>query len=280
MYPYEIFFGIDLYTLLLCVGIIAALLTFRIFSDRKKMYWKIQNFAILVGVFSIVVGYGSAVLFQAFYNFLADTSKEFVINRGTGATFYGGLIGGALCFLIFYFGIGAILFKKEKQHLKAFFDIANIAAASIAIAHAFGRLGCFMAGCCHGAPTDAWYGVYFDYYKIKAVPIQLFEAIFLFALFGFFVYRIIKNRTCNLPIYMVSYGIWRFIVEFFRGDDRGATVVSFLTPSQLIAILMIFGAIALFFGERYIEGKMLKKPDTDAVKNEIETQAEGSENDG
>jgi prolipoprotein diacylglyceryltransferase len=54
---------------------------------------------------------------------------------------------------------------------------------------------------------------------------------------------------------MMLYGAWRFIIEFFRGDDRGATVVSFLTPSQLIAILMILGSIALFLGERHIENK-------------------------
>lgn len=246
--------GIDLYTVFLCVGIIAALLTFRIFSDKKKMYWKLQNFTVITGVVSIIFGYGSAVLFQGLYNFLADTSKGFVINNATGATFYGGLIGGAACFLLVYFGIGTFIFE-DKIHVKGFFTVANIGAASIAIAHGFGRLGCLMAGCCRGAETDAWYGVYFVDENIKAVPIQLFEAIFLFALFGFFCYRIIKNKSCNLPLYMMIYGVWRFFVEFFRDDDRGATIVSFLTPSQLVAILMILGSIGLFFGERYLEKK-------------------------
>ena len=254
MYPYSIFLGIDLYTIFLCVGIIAALVTFRIFSDRMKMYWKLQNFTIFTGVASIVCGYGSAVLFQGLYNFLADTSKGFVLNNSTGSTFYGGLIGGVASFLLIYFTVGHFVFK-DKMHTKEFFPIANIAAASISVAHAFGRLGCLMAGCCHGAETDAWYGVYFVYYEIKAVPIQLFEAIFLFALFALFCFRIVKKKSCNLPLYMILYGIWRFIVEFFRADDRGSTVVSFLTPSQLVAILMIFGSIGLFFGERYIEKK-------------------------
>lgn len=267
MYPYSVFWGIDLYTIFLCVGIIAALLTFRFFSDRKKTYWKLQNFTIVTGVLSIVGGYGSAVLFQGIYNFLDDTSKGFVLDNNTGATFYGGLIGGAASFLLIYFGIGALIFKN-KIHIKNFFDIANIAAASIAIAHAFGRLGCFMAGCCHGAETDAWYGVYFDYYEIKAVPIQLFEAIFLFALFAFFCYRIVKRKSCNLPLYMMLYGVWRFTIEFFRADDRGATIVSFLTPSQFIAILMVLGSIGLFFGEHYIEKKW-SIVDKDADKTEI-----------
>ena len=270
MYPYAVFLGIDLYTIFLCIGIIAALLTFRFFSDRKKMYWKLQNFTIVTGVVSIVGGYGSAVLFQGLYNFLDDTSKGFVLDNNTGATFYGGLIGGAASFLLIYFGIGSLFFK-DKIHIKSFFGIANIAAASIAIAHAFGRLGCLMAGCCHGAETDAWYGVYFDYYEIKAVPIQLFEAIFLFALFAFFCYLIVKRKSCNLPLYMMLYGVWRFTIEFFRGDDRGATIVSFLTPSQFIAVLMVLGSIGLFFGERYIEKKW-NFADKDADKTEVKEE--------
>ena len=255
MYPYSIFCGIDLYTIFLCVGIISALLVFRIFSDRIKMYWKLQNFAVITGVVSIICGYGSAVLFQGFYNFLDDPSAGFVINSSTGATFYGGLIGGVATFLLIYFVIGKFIFK-DKIHITSFFNIANIAAASISSAHAFGRLGCFMAGCCHGAPTDAWYGVYFVSYGVRAVPIQLFESIFLFALFGFFIYRLIREKSCNLPLYMMLYGIWRFSVEFLRADDRGATVVSFLTPSQLVAVLMVLGSVGLFFGEYHIEKKM------------------------
>ena len=268
MYPYSIIWGIDLYTIFLCVGIIAALLVLRIFSDRKKIYWKLQNFTIITAVLSITGGYGSAVLFQGLYNFLDDTSKGFVLDNRTGSTFYGGLIGGVAAFLLIYFCVGAILFK-DKIHIKRFFDITDIAAASITVAHGFGRLGCLMAGCCHGAPTDAWYGVYFVSYRVKAVPIQLFEAIFLFALFGFFCYRNIKRKSCCLPLYMILYGSWRFVIEFFRGDDRGATVVSFLTPSQLIATLMILGSIALFIVERHIEKKWASRSDISDVSNEV-----------
>ena len=278
MYPYSIFLGIDLYTIFLCVGIISALLTFRIFSDRKKMFWKLQNFTIITAVAAIVGGYGSAVLFQGFYNFMEDTSKGFVLNNSTGATFYGGLIGGAASFLLIYFGVGAFLFK-DKIHIKSFFDVTDIAGAAIAIAHGFGRLGCLMAGCCHGVETDAWYGVYFVSYKVRAVPIQLFEAIFLFALFAFFCYRIIKGRSCNLPIYMMLYGVWRFTVEFFRGDDRGATIVSFLSPSQLIAVLMILGSIGLFFGERYIEKKQSVRKEVNASDELVDEKEDKKDED-
>lgn len=276
MYPYPIFLEIDLYTVFLCLGIVAALVVFRVFSDKEKMYWKLQNFAIIIGAGAITAGAGSAVLFQAFYNFLDDPSKGFSINQSTGATFYGGLIGGVVGFLLLYFIIGKFLFKS-KEHLSGFFNIANIAAASIAIAHGLGRVGCLMAGCCHGSATDAWYGIYFESDHIKAVPIQLFEAIFLFALFGFFVYRILNRKNYNLSLYMSLYGLWRFVIEFFRADDRGATVVSFLSPSQLIAVLMTLGAVAVFFCERYFREKYKVIPVEETAEDSGDSEKSGEE---
>ena len=71
---------------------------------------------------------------------------------------------------------------------------------------------------------------------------------------------------------MMLYGIWRFVIEFFRSDDRGATIVKFLSPSQLIAILMVVGAVGLFFGECYIEKKMTHKAlEAESASNELES---------
>lgn len=261
MYPYTLFWEIDLYTVFLCVGIIGAILSFRFLSDKLNLYWKLQNFVVVVAFASIIVGYLSAVLFQAFYDI--ESRGAFIIDSQTGATFYGGLIGGAACFIALYFGVGYFIFKNNKEHTKSFFWVADIAAASIAIAHGFGRVGCLMAGCCHGKVCDAWYAVYMPAIGAKAVPIQLYEALFLFALFGFFVYRIIKKKTCNLSFYMALYGAWRFFIEYFRSDDRGSTFIEFLSPSQLTALIMIAGAIALFFAQKAI---MKKNASAEVIK--------------
>ena len=256
MYPYPLFWDIDLYTVFLCIGIAGALVTYRIFSEKKKIYWRVQNLVVVSAAFAVVIGYFSAVVFQAFYNI--KERGGFIIDETTGATFYGGLIGGAACFLLVYFGIGRF-FVKNGEHTKRFFDVADIAAASIAVAHAFGRIGCLMAGCCHGGKTDAWYGIYMMACGHKVVPTQLYEALFLFALFGFFVWRLVKGRSCNLPLYMAIYGVWRFLIEYVRKDYRGSTVVDFLSPSQFIAILMIIGAVALFFGQQAVMRRLAEK---------------------
>ena len=62
--------------------------------------------------------------------------------------------------------------------------------------------------------------------------------------------RVLRGRTYNLQLYMVSYGVWRFLIEFLRADYRGKTIVPFLTPSQLIAILLIAGGVVLYYVEK------------------------------
>ena len=77
---------------------------------------------------------------------------------------------------------------------------------------------------------------------------QLFEAIFLFALFGYLTWRLIKKKRNNLAVYMMAYGVWRFLAEYMRADDRGATVVKFLSPSQLTAIVLFLLGAGLVVG--------------------------------
>ncbi len=247
MFPKQILPGIDMYVIMLCVACISAIIVFRICADKRGLGARIQNLCLYNAVISIVVGYYSAVLFQALYNI--PKNGGFVINSSTGATFYGGLIGGAAVFLAVYFTAGHFMFGKSREHIKQFRIITDIAAASISVAHGFGRLGCLAAGCCYGAETDAWYGIYMQSVGKTVVPIQLYEALVLFALFAFFILRALKGKTYNLPLYMAVYGAWRFVIEYARDDYRGTTVVSFLTPSQLIALLMIAGAAVLWYFE-------------------------------
>ena len=251
MYPYDLFFGLDLYDLSIAVGFLGALLYFRIFADRQKFGVALQNLIIIGALAGIIGGYCSAVLFQAFYNYLED--GVFVIADNTGATFYGGLIGGAACFLLVYFAVGVPLLRKSTETpVSRFWSLTEIAAGSIAIAHGFGRLGCLFAGCCHGKVTDAWYGVYNAYLNAKTVPIQLFETVFLFALAAYLTYQLIKGEHGNLGLYLSGYAVWRFIVEFLRTDDRGQSIVPFLTPSQFIAVCLFALGVVLWIVEGYL----------------------------
>ena len=266
MYTKEILPGIDLYLICLCLAIISALLVFRTMADKMKISAKLQNHCLYIAVGAIFFGYLSAVFFQALYNI--KTLGKFVINQSTGATFYGGLIGGAAVFLALYFLVGNKKFADSREHIYSFFKIADIAACAITLAHAIGRVGCLMAGCCHGKLTNAWYGISMDtgirsitgeVIMQKVVPTQLFETVFLLVVMLYLVARIKDKQTYCLQIYMCLYGVWRFIIEYMRDDYRGTTLVNSLTPSQFTAILMILGGVMLIFLQKNVQAKLERK---------------------
>ncbi len=243
MYPYDIVFGMDLYDILLAVGVVSALVIVRLFADKDRISAKLFNFIILTALAAVVLGYMSAVFTQAVYNWL--DGEEFVISVTTGATFLGGLVGGVVVFLLIYFIIGNLIFKR-RENIGYFHRLLDVAAVSIPCAHGLGRIGCLMAGCCHGEVTDAWFGIYHVGIEAKVVPIQLFEALFLFALAGFLAVLVSKKIYGTMAMYMSLYGIWRFIIENFRADDRGSTIVDFMTPSQLTSVILIVGSVFVY----------------------------------
>ncbi|MGM9641874.1 MAG: prolipoprotein diacylglyceryl transferase [Eubacteriales bacterium] len=261
MYPYDIVFGMDLYDIFLALGVVAALVIARIYADKDHVSAKLFNFIILTGLASVILGYSSAVVTQAVYNWLGG--EEFRISATTGATFLGGLLGGVSVFLLIYFCLGHFIFKR-KENIAYFPRLLDFSAVAITCAHGFGRLGCLMAGCCHGAVTDAWYGIYHVALESKVVPIQLFEAVFLFALSATLAYLVSKRINGTMALYMLAYGIWRFIIENFRADDRGSTVVDFLTPSQLTSLVLIIGSVFVYV----LTVKMSKKYTIPGKNNE------------
>ena len=85
MYPNEIFWGMTAYDICLCVAVAACFFVFGAFADRMSIKPENQTFTVLCGVFAVALGYGSAVLFQAFYNI--KERGELIIDEKTGATF-------------------------------------------------------------------------------------------------------------------------------------------------------------------------------------------------
>ena len=252
MFPNATFLTIDLYTWMIILGVVVAVVVFRLLADKRKVSAKVFNFALAVGVCCVAVGYGSAVLFQAFYHWL-DTG-EWVWNAG--ATFYGGLIGAAVVFLAAYFGVGHFVFR-DKKHIAELPNVLNCIFPAIIAAHCFGRIGCLFAGCCYGKLTDSWLGITMwipsAHAWQKRLPTQLFEAIFLAALFAVVVYFVVRKRTEYAPsMYLVGYGVWRFVIEYVRDDaERGSSGISWLTPSQLTAIVLVVCGVALIFAYKY-----------------------------
>ena len=257
MFPDIKFLTIDLYTWMIIVGVLFAIVAFRILCDKTQIDAKVFNFALFVCVVCVVIGYLSAVLFQSWYHYLATGEWKW----GTGATFYGGLIGAVIGFFAGYFVIGHFLFK-DKKHIAQIDKVVACAFPCIVLAHSFGRIGCLFAGCCYGLSADPPFGLKMlvnGEWQYR-LPTQLYEAIFLLLLFVALIYLLLKKKCIYTPsVYLIAYGTWRFVIEYVRDDDeRGSSGISWLTPSQLTAIIMIVIGIALIFlYQRFIK-KYLK----------------------
>lgn len=242
MYPNKILSIVTLFEIFFVGGIIAALLVFISLMNRKKIPVKVQNYYLYLVIAAVAVGYVFSFLFQGVYIYFQ--TGEFKLQ---GITFIGGLIGGAATFLIAY------KLTAKQEHKEFFPLIFNAAPVSIALGHAFGRLGCYTAGCCYGKVTEStFFGVQFPGSVGAAglrYPTQMYEAIFLFIIFGVFAYFYYKDKRINMPLYLVSYGIFRFLIEFVRGDDveRGEFIIRFLSPSQFWSVFMVIGGAVLWY---------------------------------
>lgn len=245
MLPNPIFWNIHMYGVMIAVGVLCCFLSLFFLTKKLKVDQKFTDFIYYNGIASIALGFGSATLFQSFYNYLDNPEAGFKLG---GMTFIGGLIGGVATFLVIY----AFFWKKYDATL---FDVLSIIPCPILIAHAFGRIGCFCAGCCYGKETDSIFGIKFPGMSTPVHPTMLYEAIFLFVMFfvcGFLLLRFKFNY--NMPLYLVTYGIFRFLIEYVRGDERGSFVAG-MSPSQFWSIVMVALGIALFFYMRWRDKK-------------------------
>ena len=246
MLPDPLFLNVHMYGVMIAVGILAAFGVLMLYGKKLGIHEKFIDFIFYNGIASIFVGFGSAALFQAIYDYIENPAAGFHFSGSI--TFLGGLIGGTICFLAVYF----ILRRRLTEKLT---DTLSIFPCMITVGHAFGRVGCFFAGCCYGKPTDSIFGVQFPRLSHPVHPTQLYEAIFLFVLFGVLSYLLLKKKfQYNMSIYLIAYGIFRFCNEFLRGDSRGELVAG-ISPSQFWSLCMIALGIAIFFPLRYIYNK-------------------------
>jgi phosphatidylglycerol:prolipoprotein diacylglycerol transferase len=252
-----------LYTIFLCIGFVAAMLAFNFLSKKLGMSPRAYNFYFNLALVSIAVGILSAILFQVVYDVIGNGFKTAFANykagNDPGMTFLGGLAGGIGTFLL-----GTRLLAKPEVK-RDFNIILQIFAPGVCAAHFFGRIGCFCAGCCYGQETHTFLDVVFPahsnasidaynqhltegYEAVSRLPAQLIEAAFLFVLFFVCLYiclKFVKKPKETLIVYLFSYGAFRFILEFFRGDYRGWQ--SFPSPSQILCFLMLIaGGILLY----------------------------------
>lgn len=155
-----------------------------------------------------------------------------------GFVFYGGLIGGILGLFL---GCRVLSCKVS--------DYIEETAVFVPLAHAFGRVGCFFAGCCYGKKIN-W--AFSD--VLPRFPVQLVEAFLLLCVFGLILHLYCKGKNHLLVVYGVFYSVIRFVLEFFRGDFERGFILD-LSTSQFISICifsscLIYSAVIFVIGKR------------------------------
>jgi len=255
-------FTVHGYGLMIGIGIIAAYLVAEYRAKRKNLdYNKIFDLTLWCLIGGLL---GAKILYYLteIKDILADPSL--LLDIGNGFVVYGGIIFGILAGFLFC-----------KRHQLNFFRYFDLTMPSIALAQGFGRLGCFLAGCCYGIETKSAFGIVFhnsDFAPngVRLVPTQLISGglDFLNFLVLVLLSKGVKADGQVAGFYLIFYSVGRFILEFYRGDiERGN--VGPLSTSQFISIfLFLFGCIFTV-----IRGRMAKKEIENAeMENEMKRE--------
>ncbi|MEI9919647.1 MAG: prolipoprotein diacylglyceryl transferase [Bacteroidota bacterium] len=223
------------YGFLIAVGCIVA---FIYMWRASKMTFDQANTLFILLIIAGIVG---GKLFLVFEDIGYIKNPQRLLSGG-GFVFYGSLLFCIPTMLLF--------FRKNKLPILSMLDVMAIVTC---IVHCFGRLGCFMAGCCYGVPTDGFPGVIFTDPVCQAKPLntplhptQLYEATFIFLLLvGLLVLK--RRKTFDgqvFLVYLIVYATGRGIIELFRGDiERGFVIKDILSNSQFISLVMVLVAV-------------------------------------
>ena len=256
-------FTVHAYGLMIAIGVLAAL---TIAERRAPKNGMDQEMVFPLAMYLVITGIACAKLMfiiQGWKDFIKDPLS--MLGSG-GLVVYGGIIGGILC---------ATVYCKIKK--LNFWDAFDLALPSVAIAQAFGRIGCFFAGCCYGEKTDAWYGIAFAHSNyapnhVKLIPTQLISSAGLFVIAGLlFWYAYHAKKAGQIgAAYMVLYSIGRFCVEFLRGDEVRGRVGS-LSTSQFISIFILAAGVALWI---YRSKSTKLRPQATDVRTSVKADAD------
>lgn len=227
------------YGLMIGIGIVAALLVGDFRAKRKGL-----NGDLIYGLTltTVLLGFLAAKIL-----FIITEWQDFIKHpmsyiAGNGFVVFGGIIGGAITIW------GYCKIKKMD-----FLDYLDLMIPSVALAQGFGRIGCFLAGCCYGKETDSFLGITFTESHFAPNHVKLFPSQLVMAAGDFLIAAVLilyakknpsKGRTSAL--YLMMYSVGRFFVEFTRNDDRG--FVGALSTSQFIGIFIFIVGAAAFFG--------------------------------
>lgn len=223
------------YGILVALGFVAAVLHWNRLARRQNLPEGLGSDLGLLVIVGGVLGARLAYVIANLDYYRAHPGEVFRIDQG-GLIFYGGFIAAAL---------GVVVFARMRK--LPLLTVGDFTVSALPLGHAFGRTGCFLNGCCYGAPTDLPWAVYTA--EAMRHPVQLYETVFNLTLYAVLHLVLRRQRPGQvIAVYLLAYGAWRFGIEFLRGDDRLRT--GGLDAAQLISIGLVMIGAGLALGLR------------------------------
>ncbi len=231
---------------LAAIGFGAALLHWTRLARREGKAPEYASDIVLWIMIGGILGARIAYVIANWPDYAGNWLRMFRIDQG-GLIFYGGFIGGVFAILL--------LAWRRKENVV---DLGDFVISGIPLGHAFGRVGCFLNGCCHGEWTHHWIG------SISGgrQPTQLYEALGNIGIY-YCLARVYERRKFPgevVSIYMMAYPALRFAMEFMRGDERHR--LGSLSVAQWVSLgIMALGAA----GWKYWRRKLIQTTDADGT---------------
>ncbi len=241
------------YSVMAAIGILAVFVCALLLCMRREQNWVRQLFLMIGSLIGLYLGarlFGVISYATALYR-VGESAPLITLIKDSGIVFYGGLLG----YLLFFWVLSKFFLPKRRIG-------RDIVAVTIPLFHGFARIGCYLGReiitvgdvtqtvwqpCCYGIrlPDSAFCAHFWDH----RLPVQLFESAFNFLLFGTLLFLFLREKKEErrgrlILLYLVAYGVFRFIIEFFRDDSvRGG--FGPLSFSQVVSLLTLLG-VAIF----------------------------------
>lgn len=250
--------------------------------QKNKMFPELHIFSVIIPMYVICVAtgflVGTIILYLDFYKIHIDEKYVF---RVMCFVEIGVIIGGKLLYLVvnisklqryFYsFGFAGIFTKSgfvfyggllvgilsvwifSKVYKQSFTDFLIYELSVASVIHAFGRLGCFFAGCCYGIRHDGLLSIYIN--GAKRFPVQLLESFLLIFLFFILQLFLFKRKSNVIPSYFFGYGLIRIICESLRGDVTRGFIGKFSISTWISIFCMVISIIFIFISRKSGDNK-------------------------
>ena len=234
---------------MIALGIVAGMAYLIIVGRREAGLTFDQANALFLFIFLAAVVGGKLFLFlEDPSGYIERPAKLFT---GRGFVFYGSFLLAVPTMWWFF-----------RRHKLPVFRMLDVMAVTTCFVHMFGRIGCFLAGCCYGQQTDSFWGVtftdplcYAEPLNTPLYPTQVFEAGYIFLVMLALLALRNKRRFYGqlFLMYLMLYASGRFVLEYLRGDvGRGFVVENYISHSQFIAlcVLAVVGVVYISMSRR------------------------------